>query len=554
MIPLTSYIVKNVAVLDGKYEILSQHTLSQGESVFDAVAPDGTSLRISWFELSTAQEEMQFERYRQLLRKLERKGLAAIHDIVSRPGTHYVAWYTSSAGWGKAGSELEDLLKSYNYSPNHADIRQEKDKSVVYNLGFNSVLPALEPTPVISEPEPRPKFKFPDWAINALIGLVLALVGVLLGIAGFVRRANDVLVSIPELVGEDIYAASSRLYDLGLSVSVQAVSSDQTPGMVVASDPVAGSDLRPGRNVLLTYTVSPGQVSMVRVPQLGGEVMSGNVQQTLEKAKLNLGQIVYIHAKVPDGIILSQTPEANSQTDEGSRVHLLVSLGPVKEKYFVPDLVGLSYAEALDIISLAGLASPKVNRITTTRYLPDTVIEQSIPAHTLISNATTVLELSVATQEPLVDVGTPLLVGLTLEQAKQIAAGFTLYVQEISTPSLPQGVIDQTPPPGPPAGNAITVVVNVAPVPIPVPSPYVVIKEPEPRKIPYRFYIEAGISKNSYAQVVAENIQGQRNGIVAKYVSEGERIEGVWETTYVGPITFTLYLNNLIYDQQTINP
>jgi hypothetical protein len=195
-----------------------------------------------------------------------------------------------------------------------------------------------------------------------------------------------------------------------------------------------------------------------------------------------------------------------------------------------------------------------VNRITTTRYLPDTVIEQNIPAHTLISNGTTVLELSVATQEPLVDVGIPLLVGLTLEQAKQIAAGFTLYVQEISTPSLPQGVIDQTPPPGPAAGNAITVIVNVAPVPIPVPSPYVVIKEPEPLKIPYQFYIEAGISKNSYAQVVAENVQGQPNVIVAKYVSEGERIEGVWETTYVGPITFTLYLNNLIYQQQTANP
>ena len=378
-----------MAVLDSKYEILSQHTLSEGETVLDAVAPDGTSLRISWFELSTAQEEMQFERYRQLLRKLDRKGLAAIHDIVLRPGTHYVAWYTPSTGWGKASSELEELLKTYNYTPNHADIRQEQDKSIVYNLGFNSVVPVLEPLPVIPDPQPpKPTFKFPDWTINTLIGVVLALIGVALGIAGFKLRSNDVLVSIPNLLGEDINAASSRLYDLGLNVSVQAVSSDQTPGRVLATDPVANSDLRPGRNVLLTYAVSPGQVSSVSVPQLGGQVMSSMVQQTLEKAKLKLGQVVYIYAKVPDGIILSQSPEANSQTDEGSVVNLLVSLGPVKEKFFVPDLVGRSYPEALDLISLAGFSSPKVNRIATSRYLPDTVIGQSIPANTLISSAT----------------------------------------------------------------------------------------------------------------------------------------------------------------------
>ena len=543
-----------MAVLDGKYEILSQQTLNDGESIFDAVAPDGTSLRISWFELSTPQEEMQFERYRQLLRKLERKGLAAIHDIVLRPGTHYVAWYTPSTGWGKASPELEDLLRASNYTPNHADIRQEQDKGVIYNLGFNSALPVLGPVPVIPDPQPpKPTFKFPDWTINTLLGLALALIGVALGIAGFKLRANDVLVSIPNLLGEDVNLASSHLYDLGLNVSAQAVSSDQTPGIVLATDPIAGSDLRPGRNVLLTYAVSPGQVATVSVPQLGGQVMSSMVQQTLEKAKLKLGQIVYIHANVPDGIILSQTPEANSQTDEGNAINVLVSLGPIKETFFVPDLRGLSYPEALDLISLSGLSVPKVNRMMTTRYLPDTVIEQSIPANTVISNAT-VLELTLATQEPLVDVGVPSLVGLRLDQARQIAAGFTLYVQEIYTPNLPLGIIDQTPPPGPEAGNAITVIVNVAPIPIPVPLPYVQIKEPEPRKIPYQFYIEAGISKNSYAQLVAENVQGQRNGIFAGYISEGERIEGVWETTYVGPITFTLYLNNSIYQQQTVNP
>ena len=153
-----------MAVLDSKYEILSQRTLSDEETVFDAVAPDGTALRIAWFELATPQEELQFERYRQLLRKLERKGLAAIHDIVSRPGTHYVAWYTPNTGWGKASPELEELLKTYNYATEHADIRSDKDKGVVYNLGFNSVVPRQNAPVIVPESSvSKSPFTFPDW-------------------------------------------------------------------------------------------------------------------------------------------------------------------------------------------------------------------------------------------------------------------------------------------------------------------------------------------------------------------------------------------------------
>jgi beta-lactam-binding protein with PASTA domain len=527
-----------MAVLDSKYEILSQHTLSDGETTFDAVAPDGTALRIAWFELSTPQEELQFEKYRQLLRKLERKGLAAIHDIVSRPGTHYVAWYAPSTGWGKASEDLESLLNDYNYTLNHADIRAEQDKGVVYNLGFTSAARIVQPLPVIPEPEvSKPEFRFPDWARNWLMGFLLIFIGLGLGILGFKWRSNDHLVSIPNLIGLDVNEASDQLNALRLAVEARPVASEQTAGTVLSTDPNPSSDLRPGRKVLLTYAVSPGQASQVKVPQLGGEILSSVIEGKLEDAGLNLGSVIYIHAKVPNGIILSQTPEANSQTDADSEVHVLVSLGPKKESFFVPNLIGLSYTEALDLISLAGLPSPKVQRIATTRYLPDRVIEQSIPANTLIAQPNTVIELSVSSQDPLAEIAIPSLVGLNLNLARQIAPGFTLYVQEISTPNLPIGIIDQNPPPGPGTGNAITVVVNVAPVPIPVPLPYITIKEPTPRQAIYRFYIESGISKNSYAQLIAENVQGQRHGIFAGYVSEGKYLEGSWETTFVGPIT-----------------
>jgi hypothetical protein len=102
-----------MAVIDSKYEILAQEPLGEGQTLFDAVAPDGTALRIIWFDLATPQQEMQFETYRQLLRKLEKQNLAAIFDIVSRPGAHYVAWYVPSNGKAKASETLEQALTHY---------------------------------------------------------------------------------------------------------------------------------------------------------------------------------------------------------------------------------------------------------------------------------------------------------------------------------------------------------------------------------------------------------------------------------------------------------
>lgn len=543
-----------MAVLDGKYEIISQHSLSESETIFDAVAPDGMALRIAWFELGTAQEEVQFERYRQLLRKLEREGLAAIYDIVSRPGMHYVAWYTPGKTLASADPELENLLAAYNYTPNQADIRLEKDKAVVYNLAFNAaVVPRLEPVqPQAETAKVKPFVLLPglrQWGI----GILLMLAGVGMGLLGFKLRANDRLVVVPDVIGQDINVALEHLYRLRLEVEAQPASSDKPAGTVLSVEPEVSTDLRPGRKVMLTYAVASGQVSQVQVPQLGGEIMSGDIQKKLEQASLNLGRVVYIHAKVPQDIIISQSPEANTRTDAGTEVNVLVSLGATGEKLYVPDLVGRSYSEALDLINLAGLPAPKVEKVMTTQYLPDTVIAQSIAAHMMLSQPS-VLELKVATQKPLEVYNIPALVGLSLEQARQIASGFSLNIQEISTPNLPQGVVDQSPEPGPKVSSVITLVVNVAPVPIPVPSPFVTLQEPKARVIRYQFYIEAGISKNSYAQLVAEDVRGQRNIIAAKYVSEGEYLEGVWETTTVGPITFTLYLNNLEYQRQTLNP
>jgi beta-lactam-binding protein with PASTA domain len=554
-----------VAVIDSKYEILAQEPLGDGQTLFDAVAPDGTALRIIWFDLPTPHQEMQFETYRQLLRKLEKQDLAAIFDIVSRPGAHYVAWYVPSNGKTKVSEELEQTLTKYGYSSHNADIRMDRGKAILYGLEFNKPVPEVIPPEVTSPPQsspPRyvlpgwltPKWLSLHWLLAWTLGLVLSAAGLGLWTIGFLRQANDRIITIPNVLGQNVNEASQLLHNLGLGVTAEPTASGETPGSVVSSDPRAGSILRPGRTVQLSYALPAGQVALTTVPQLRGETMSSSIQTTLETAKLRLGEVAYVHANVPAGIILSQTHAANSQISENTQVGVLVSSGPKGEQTFIPDLTGLPLEAAQYFINLAGLTTPTIDRVATSRYPVDTVLEQSVAANTLVSRRDTVLRLLVSGEDTnaFSSRGVPSLVGLSLEQAERVASGYTLTVEEISTLNLPKGIVNQNPPPGA-EGSNVTVVVNLPPEPIPQPDAYAEVREPSERQVSYNFYIESGIN-NSEARIIAKTIQGEFLILNGRSISGNQNLAGSWETTIPGPITFTLLLNGNFYDEQQRNP
>jgi eukaryotic-like serine/threonine-protein kinase len=298
-----------------------------------------------------------------------------------------------------------------------------------------------------------------------------------------------------------------------------------------------------------------GQVALTTVPQLRGETMSSAVQGVLETAKLRLGEVVYVHDNVPAGIIISQTSAANSQISENTEISLLVSSGPKEAQTFIPNLTGLQLADAQYFINLAGLPAPNIERVATSRYPTDTVLEQNIAPNKLVSQRDTVLRLLVAGEATaLTGDGVPSLIGLSLEDAKRLASNFTLNVQEVSTLNLPKGIINQTPQAGAVAeSNTITVTLNAPPEPIPDPNAYATVKEPELRRVDYNFYIEAGI-RNQEAEVVAKTLQGEFTILRATSVSGGESLARTWQTTIPGPITFTLFLNGEVYATQQQNP
>ena len=558
-----------MAVIDGKYEILSQRALDEQQTFFSATAPDGAALAIHWFDLTTPLQEASFERYRQLLRTLKKQGLAALHDIVSRPGAHYVVWYApNSQPQTTAPPDLESALQAYGYSAAQADVRLDKTgRSVVYALAFGeSDVPAAAPPPGPRvKGRARPSFgwhRLPTRWLRWGLGALLVGVGAGLFYTSFKSGVNDTLVTVPDLSAVNINEAARTLYRLRLAVVAEAAASAELPYSVLELFPKPGSALRPGATVRLSYALPAGQVALVTVPQLRGGELAGVAEQ-LEAAELRLGDVAYVHSNVAKNVVIAQSREAG-QAPEGAAVHLLVSEGPQPQQTFLPDLVGLPLADARALAELAGVGVAEPETAADGRVAPGTVLAQSVPPYALVPVRGTDLRLTVAGgTEPPAAQPVPSLVGMTKGEAERTAAaaGYTLEVEAVANDAdslnLPEGVVSQTPPPGSAtAGSSMSILLNQRPARVPRPAVRAVYRPLQERTLTYTFLVEQGVRETS-ARVVALTVADKSYEVAAaRPVSGGETLTGEWRTSEFGPVTFQLFLGDDTrpYQQVKVNP
>ena len=557
-----------MAVLDGKYEILAQRGLKEGQTFFTATAPDGRTLHIFWLELGSPHQESRFESYRQLLRQLNKAGRAAIHDIVSRPGAHYVAWYAPNGKPRSAADpELADMLRRYGYQSDQADLRSgAQGEAVVYALAFDETSLPLEPDPVVSAPPEAPPAKpwlhrVPDSVLSWLLGGGLLLLAGALLLTGFRLSVERQLVTVPDLQGQNVNAAARALHALGLAAVLQAEGSEAETFSVTAIEPRPGTLLRSGQDVRLSYALPHGQLGVAEVPQLRGLRLADDLSSRLETAQLRLGNVAYIHANSPENLIIAQSPPAGSRLEQGQAVQVLVSLGPVSEQTFLPDLTGLSYEEALDWAQLADVTVEQPRYQNDARYLPNTVLEQYPPANTPFPQRETSLQLTLAGSggdSP--EDGAPSLIGLSESEATELAraAGYEVSTRWIESTAdslnLPEGVVSQTPAPGTVSeSRSLELLVNAHPVPVPRPEVSASVTPPSLRELEYLFQVEPGLGTLE-ARITAATLSGNHYTVVAgRSVQGGQQLSGSWRTLEPGPVTFTLELNGAFYDRQTRN-
>jgi beta-lactam-binding protein with PASTA domain len=550
-----------VSLLDGKYEIISQTTVGQGRTLIEATAPDGTLVRIEWFELEPVKEQA-FERYRRVLKRLKRDGKAAVYDIISRPGAHYVAWERADDGLARAhDADIDAALQENGFDVASADVRRSGRSTRLYGLTWDGGAPVQQhrvaPEPAPRRPAGRPLVpeRFAPWGLT-LILLVASLA--LLG-GGFLRRTNGRTVQVPNVVGLDVNDAQRVLARLELKPNPTPLESTSAAGTVLSVQPSAGTELRPGRTVQLSYALPQGQLASTQVPQLVGQSYPDQVTTTLQQAGLDLGTIARIHAPTPAGVILAQSAPSGSKLAKGQPVDVLVSLGPIQPQTFLPNLVGLSVDDARYLAGVAGLSPDQIleDDVNAPNGYPGEVLSQSLAPYLSEPVDESILRLVVQQGAPAGGqqaASVPSVVGMPLAEAQTVAAGYTISTTTVESPLLPEGVVLQVPAPGADPGNhTLALTVNVHPVPLADPGAFATVKQPSLRHVPYAWTIQPGIGQQ-VAMVYAQPLNGQRTLVDRATVRGGELLQGSWLTTYPGPVTFTLELNGQPYGSPLFVP
>jgi serine/threonine-protein kinase len=200
-------------------------------------------------------------------------------------------------------------------------------------------------------------------------------------------------VAVPGgLVGQSASFVEAKLKEAGLNPERQpdAYSDTIEQGNVISVDPPSGTLVQKGSTVKYTVSKGPAPPKEVTVPDVSGLTIP-EASARLEQAGLKLGSTTeQFSDSVPTGLVISQSPAAGQKVKEGSPVNITVSKGPQKTKVTVPNVEGMSQANAVSTLSAAGLLTNVTEVATLDPSKIGKVISQSPSAGSLVDEGSTV--------------------------------------------------------------------------------------------------------------------------------------------------------------------
>jgi eukaryotic-like serine/threonine-protein kinase len=157
-------------------------------------------------------------------------------------------------------------------------------------------------------------------------------------------------VQVPDVAGETLDDAQSRLADAGFQYRVIQETSDSVdPGKVLRTDPAAGSLVEKGSEVKLY--VSAGKEQVV-IPDVSG-LDQVDASNTLGAKSLSVERVFQPSDTVDAGKVIGTNPAAGQSVAKGQKIQLIVSSG--KDQVSVPNLYGRTQSEAMNDLQALGL-------------------------------------------------------------------------------------------------------------------------------------------------------------------------------------------------------
>jgi beta-lactam-binding protein with PASTA domain len=179
----------------------------------------------------------------------------------------------------------------------------------------------------------------------------------------FVGHGSE--VEVPDLTSRTLQDAGLRLAPLHLAIrdTIERESSSVPPGRIIDQDPRPGTHIKPQRSVLLVVSRGLGEQ---RVPAVKGQALR-YARLTLNQEGYELGDVLRVPSVVTarDFVVASDPPEGDV-LEHGGRVSLLVSDGPERKRWIMPDLEGRELQLTADKLRFAGF--PVVVRESENRW------------------------------------------------------------------------------------------------------------------------------------------------------------------------------------------
>ncbi|HEY7121208.1 MAG TPA: Stk1 family PASTA domain-containing Ser/Thr kinase [Solirubrobacterales bacterium] len=290
------------------------------------------------------------------------------------------------------------------------------------------------------------------WIIIALLAAAVAAL-----VAFALTRPSH--VSVPDVIGQDVDAATQVLDGKGFDVAIKAVPSGAPRNQVVEQDPIptdrGGGKAEEGSTVTLSVSSGP---AIKAVPDVSG-LTEPEATKRLEGAGFKVTVRQEFSKTVKKGLAIGTEPAVGTQLSTAQPVTLVISRGA--NTVSVPSVVGMDDQAALATLQNAGLSGVLVQRDSTE---PEgKVLSQSPGAGKVVARGTQVTIFASTGAITVPDV-----VGQDRKTAVNALkkAGFTVAVteQETTDPADLNRVISEFPPGGSRGrrGDTVTISVGIA--------------------------------------------------------------------------------------------
>ena len=232
----------------------------------------------------------------------------------------------------------------------------------------------------------------------------------------------------PDVTGMTQSEAESELEQAGLEVGQENEehSHDVPAGNLISQDPEAGAPVEEGDSIDLVVSLGPPQTDVPGVT----EMAQSEAESAIQDAGLTVGNVAQEEsAAVPEGRVISQTPEEGATVDEGSSVDLVISLGPPQTE--VPDVTGIGKSEAETEPANAGLSLGTVDEEHSETVPAGVIISQSPSAGSTVDEGSSV-SVVVSIGPPPQEVEVPDLGGMSQADAEAELADAGLSVGTVA--------------------------------------------------------------------------------------------------------------------------